>query len=491
MGKDREGKYHPPKGKPSGVAKTEGIVGLQDINSDTINDYLDIAEKYTEGEEQPAANVRVRHPNRNVDKKEERRADKKDNNNDRNTVDKSRTDTNTSDFSSDEPQQEFLRSLSKEQFAYLVNYTADVCISLYIPTSPSGVDKNEQKDTIVFKAVLQQITHQLKQKYFDEDTIERLLKPGYDLLQNDSFWYSMTDGLAVFLSDGHFKYFKMPIAPNSEIVINSSFYISPLIPIITSKDYFYVLVLSKKQAKLYRADAFGMIHIPIAEMPKGVDDVVHFEEKDDQKLFRTGSSGDGGGANFHGIGAGKPDDKKNIALYFDEVDETVWKEILHTENVPLLLAGVEYLIPIYKSVAEYKYIWNDSLTGSYEHEDSNVLYQQARQKLIPYFEQRENKALEIYGNQSATALTSSIAEDVIPAAYYGRVSRLFALKDEHIWGQFDEQKNELTIHDVQQEGDECLVDKAIIKTLLTGGEVYVLTKDRMPANSKIASVMRY
>jgi hypothetical protein len=35
------------------------------------------------------------------------------------------------------------------------------------------------------------------------------------------------------------------------------------------------------------------------------------------------------------------------------------------------------------------------------------------------------------------------------------------------------------------------MDKAIIKTLLNGGEVFIVEKDQMPANSKLAALMRY
>jgi hypothetical protein len=301
----------------------------------------------------------------------------------------------------------------------------------------------------------------------------------------------MTAGFAAFISDGVFKYMKMPVAPKEEILINTSFYITPLLPVIGNTDYFYLLVLSKKQATLYRGDAFGMYPVIVDELPNGVDDVVHIEEKDDQKLWRTGSSGAGGGANYHGIGAGKPDDKENIAMYFDEVDETLFKYVLNKENVPLLLAGVEYLIPIYKSVAKYKPIWDNAITGSHEHEDINSLYQLAREKMAPYFEERHTKALTAYWNQSATALTSSTPSAVIPAAHYKQVWHLFVQKDEHIWGTFDEMNNKLIIHDTQQEGDECLIDKAVIKTILNAGDVHVLPKEKMPAQSKIAAVMRY
>lgn len=318
-----------------------------------------------------------------------------------------------------------------------------------------------------------------------------MLKPGYDLLRDENFWSDLSEGLAVYIADGFFRYIKLPVNPHDEVLINSTFFLTPLIPVITSRDYFYVLVLSKKQAKLYRADEFGIQFINVPGMPRGVEDVVHFEQKDDEDLFRTDTQGAGAGASYHGMGTGRPDHKTNLAMYFDEVDETLWKEVLNRENVPLLLAGVEYLIPIYKEVAKYKPIWDEALTGSHEHENPQTLYQQARSIMEPYFQERIVKALNAYGNQSATELTTSIPEDVIPAAHYGRIAQLFALKGEHIWGTFDEMNNQLTMHSAQQDSDECLVDKSVIKTLLNGGEVFLLTEDKMPGRSKLAAIMRY
>jgi hypothetical protein len=488
MGKDREGKFHPRKGKPSGSLK-EGA-GLQPLNTSAFETNLEMADKYTEGEEQPATNVHVRHPNRNVDKREERQRTK-ETQRFNNPSNKSLNETFVAERS-ETVVEELPAMLSKDQFTQLANFQRSCCVSVYLcTTATTSVETNRQKDFIAFKNKLQQLTASLKDRNMDQTQIEMILKPGYDLLRNEEFWSNLSLGLAVYMAEGFFKFIRLPFLAKDEMLINSSFYLTPLIPVMTARDYFYVLVLSKKQAKLYRADAFSMQYVPVPGMPRGVDDVVHFEEKGDQDLFRTDSAGAGAGANYHGIGTGRPDHKTDLAMYFDEVDETLWKEVLNKENVPLLLVGVEYLIPIYKQVAKYKPIWDDAITGSHEHEDITALYQQVRTKMQPYFDERVNKALNVYGNQSATDLTSSIPDDIIPAAHYGRVSQLFALKGEHIWGRFDEMNNELTYHAARQGDDECLVDKTVIKTLLTGGEVFILPEEKMPAPGKLAALMRY
>ena len=485
MGKDREGKFHPRKGKPSASMKAENV-GLKPIDSRTQAAHDEIADKYTVGDEEPAPHLHLRHRNRNLDKREERQTSK---------TDQKKATGNKQSVLVEQPVQKISEELpsvlTKEEFATLASFQSDTCISVFMQTHPAGAEVNEHVDNTAFKTMLRQVGAKLKQKGFDSDAIEVLLKPGYNLLSNDKFWRNLSHGLAAFMANGFFKLLRMPLAPKDELVINSTFHLTPLLPMITQNDYFYLLVLSKKQARLYRADAFGMVYIPVSEVPRGVDDVVHFEEKDDQKLFRTGSSGAGGGANYHGIGSGKPDDKENIAMYFDEVDESLFKAVLHAEHVPLLLAGVDYLIPIYKQVAKYKPIWRDAITGNKDYEDLNSLYQEARKKMEPYFEERHNKALEAYANSSGTHLTSSSPEDVIPAAYYKRVWHLFVQHDQHIWGSFDEMNNRLIIHASQEDGDENLIDKAILKTVMNAGEVHLLPKDRMPSQSPIAALMRY
>jgi hypothetical protein len=484
MGKDREGKFHPSKGKPSGTGK-EIDQQLHLSAPGAYENYLEIANKYTDGPAEEVANVRVRHPNRNVDKFEDRVVEKRESK--ANT--KMRGEPGAA-IQRDIQPDEYL-ALTKEAFQELANYHASRCVTIYLATHESGVAVNEKFDAIAFKTKLQQVASRLRELNTSQTLIDRLLDPGYKLLKNESFWRRLSPGLVIFMAEGKFSYYRMPYVPKEDVMINTSFYLAPLIPVMTQKDYFYLLVISKKQARFYKADAFGMVHIPIPEMPNGVEDVVHFEEKDDQKLFRTGSSGAGGGANYHGVGAGKPDDKENIAMYLDEVDETLWKEVLNTQKVPLVLAGVEYLLPIYRQVAQYNHIWPEALTGSHEHDELHHLYQQARKIMEPYFRERFQKALTDYGNHSVSQLTSSVPEDVIPAAFYGRVAQLFAVQGDHLWGTFDEQDNVLTIHSTQQEGDECLLDKAVIKTLLNGGEVFLVSKEEMPSDSQLAALMRY
>lgn len=67
MGKDKNGTYVPPKGRPSGSGR-EGS-GLRDALA--VNDPekdQELSDKYLETPDETAANVHLKHHNRNVDK---------------------------------------------------------------------------------------------------------------------------------------------------------------------------------------------------------------------------------------------------------------------------------------------------------------------------------------------------------------------------------------------------------------------------------------
>jgi hypothetical protein len=70
MGKDRTGTFVPKKGRPSGSGKeTTGLrdaFAINDLDKDN-----ELADKYLDSPDEPAANVPLRHKNRNVNKGEE------------------------------------------------------------------------------------------------------------------------------------------------------------------------------------------------------------------------------------------------------------------------------------------------------------------------------------------------------------------------------------------------------------------------------------
>lgn len=494
MGKDDNGVFHPGKGRPSGANKEEGL-GLQPTDPEKMDDYIETTEKYTVGADELDPSVTVRHPNRNTTKGE---TNFKPNNN-------SGGGNRSANYrSSVVPQgngegvttiEQLPGTLTRERFTELANYKGDKCISIYLKTHPSGTAVNEQHDIVNFKNQLQNLNKRLSEEGMDGNEIQQLLAPGYELLQNNNFWTTQTPGLAVFLSHDYCKYIKMPVAPaTEELVIEPTFYITPLVQVITREEYFYILVISKQCAKMFKADYWGIQPVPL-DLPQSIEEVKRLSSLD-ATTFRSGETGSRGPTysqegSYHGIGGGNPNDKDNALVYFEAVDDELWDQLLNKENAPLLLAGVEYILPIYRNASDYKHIWPEVLTGNRERQEMTTLYADAMEVMKPYFDQRQNKALENYGNNTGSGLSTDKVEEIIPAAYYAKIDTLFVCKGEHLFGTFDEMANQLQMHTTSDEGGEDLIDNAVEKTIANGGSVFLLDKTQMPSGAAIAAIMRY
>ncbi len=51
--------------------------------------------------------------------------------------------------------------------------------------------------------------------------------------------------------------------------------------------------------------------------------------------------------------------------------------------------------------------------------------------------------------------------------------------------------NKINYLDESIENAQDLIDNAVVKTLLNGGEVFLLERDKMPADSQLAAIFRY
>jgi hypothetical protein len=486
MGKDREGKFHPKKGRPSGEGNTKGFDSHADAGA--IEQQIKLED--TLPLKETGAPETMRHPNRKTDKTRRRSAPL----NSRKRP--SRTTATVSADSIQHPVEDpiidegITYGMSRTEFQDLDKQKGNHFFSFYLTTHQSGVEVNEQHDRIAFKTAVQKLATQLEQAG-ETGPREVLLTMTEPLLSKDPFWRRQSKGLAVLITDGFIRVIKLPYAPGNFAESNKKFFLRPLLPLIMNDEYYYVLLLSKKQAKVFRADRFSIAPVSIPELPDGIEDVVHFEEKNNEGLFRTGSSGGGGGANYHGLGESGPDHKENIAMYAKEVDRTLHQFLLGKESVPLVLAGVGYLLNIFRKTSTYGHIWEEQVEGNVEYTDLATLHQDVHKLMEPYFESRLRRAIDAYGVKSDTSRVSSQPAEIIPAAHYSRISHLFVQEGHEMWGTFNELSNSIVMHNMREEGDESLVDRAVVKTIVNGGDVHILPERQMPNSGGLAAVMRF
>jgi hypothetical protein len=159
--------------------------------------------------------------------------------------------------------------------------------------------------------------------------------------------------------------------------------------------------------------------------------------------------------------------------------------------VPLVLAGVDYLHPIYKEVNTYPHLMEGGVGGNPERLSAKELHAQAWTVVRPYFQKAQDEAVDQYKQFISSGRASNRVRKIILAASHGRIELLFVVPDFQQWGTFDPSTDEIHLHKKEKTGDEDLLEFTAIQTLLNGGNVYVVEPGTMPDTGSLAAVFRY
>ena len=187
---------------------------------------------------------------------------------------------------------------------------------------------------------------------------------------------------------------------------------------------------------------------------------------------------------------GTDDEKDNILRYFQQVDKGL-HELLHNEKAPLVLAGVDYLLPIYQKANTYAHLIDQGLQGNPDKLRTEDVHLQALPIVEPYFQKAQREVFDFYREYAGTERVSNTTGKIVLAAFYGRVENLFVAVNEEQWGIFDPVSNIVHIHKEARFNDDDLLDVAATQTLLHGGSVYAVDRAQMPDEGLLAAVFRY
>ncbi|MGE5439108.1 MAG: hypothetical protein ACM3UR_04570, partial [Bacteroidota bacterium] len=235
------------------------------------------------------------------------------------------------------------------------------CVSIYIPTSRRGTEVIQA--SIRLKNQLRDIDRQLKEKDVNPLLINEILTPAQDVVDDEFFWNHQEDSLAIFLAKGESHMYRLAINIDEQSNISNRFFIKPLIPALSQINAFYIMFLDRKNLKLFRANPFGYEEVDLKNVVTNMDDALQLDESE-QREFRGAEGGAHRASLYVGPGYGTDDAKKekDIRRFFQRADKGIFNTV-KGENLPMVLSGVEYLLPIFKSASSYPNIAEEGVAG--------------------------------------------------------------------------------------------------------------------------------
>ncbi len=383
-----------------------------------------------------------------------------------------------------------MKQLSRGELEALMERREGACVSLYAPMVKAGPET--QQNAIRFKNLVRKASEALEAHGLTPKQVEALLRPAADLIDDTPFWQHQSEGLAIFLADGFFRYYRVPVEVRELALVEERFHLKPLLPLLSGDGRFYVLALSQKRARLLEATRHSVRELDLGDLPTSLDEAVGYEVEETHIQYHTGTKTSRAGDSpvYHGQGGGEDDAKAEIRKFFSLLDRGV-AELIGDRSAPLVLAGVEFLFAIYRQASSYPGLIEAGIPGNPDDLTPEDLHRKAWPLVEPVFTRSQETAADRYGALAGTGQASSQLEEVITAAADGRVETLFVALGTRRWGSFDPDGRKVELADHDGPGHEDLVDFAAIQTLLKGGRVFAVQPENVPEQAPLAAVYRY
>ena len=104
----------------------------------------------------------------------------------------------------------------------------------------------------------------------------------------------------------------------------------------------------------------------------------------------------------------------------ESVADAALRETLRDQRAPMILAGVQYLLPIYRDVSSYGFVAKDELPGNPDHLSEHELHSRTWPMIKAHVADAQQEAAAKYRKLAGTGKTSDDLRSIVPAAHQGQ-----------------------------------------------------------------------
>ncbi|MCB0585396.1 MAG: hypothetical protein KDD06_08745 [Phaeodactylibacter sp.] len=383
---------------------------------------------------------------------------------------------------------------NEKRFKDLFERRGNHLVSVFIPTYRAN---HSQEDRLRLKNALLEASRQLEEHGFQKQEARAYLEKAFELLENQRFFTELSDGLCLFVGEDFFSWEVLPVNFNPYVFVGNRFYLRPVLPVLTGQSRFFLLALSQNEVRFFEGHQHSITPVRIDDLvPGSMEEMFEMSDVKEHLQHHSGQGARRGKqgsreAVYHGQASGKDDHKDDIKKYFKEIDRGLM-EMLYDETPPMVIAAVDYLVPLYREVNRYPHLLDENVSGNPEGEGPVALHERAWAIIGRYYREKQEEKKTSFREAMAQDKASAGLTEIIPAAINGRVEALYVNKDYHTYGLFDEEKNSITIHEKRRPNSQELLGMAAVMAYLQGGAVQILEREDMPVPaSNINAVFRY
>lgn len=254
-----------------------------------------------------------------------------------------------------------------------------LCLSVYVPL----LDPNEttSPNRIEFKNLLKEAEAALLTAGASKSVVEKTLQPARHLMNDRELWPPRHNSLTLFMHPDFFRYYHLPTSATPYLLtVETGFNLGPLLEIMAANQPYYVLALSHKNVRLYEADRYHLKRLRLKHFPTDMKQALNIDEypnwRETHTIAPTYSYSGKGSEAVHGQYNVRQVDKDLLAEFFHLIDKQL-RPFLRLKKWPLIIMGVEYLLPLYHQANSSSYLVKGGVTGNFEKASLDTIHKKA------------------------------------------------------------------------------------------------------------------
>lgn len=311
--------------------------------------------------------------------------------------------------------------------------------------------------------------------------------------EEDDFWRHQEVGLTVFLAPSFSRVHKLPLVVTEELVVGIHFHIKSLLPILDDPGPFRLLTISTRHTRLYQGSRWTFAEVEGIGLPQGVGLIADATQYENTRSAAPTGRSSGGLDEAQSPGETPEALRKTELIELLRRIAATLEPSIRADPVPLILAAHPEIQGHFHGIVSWRELRADGIAANPDAMRPDELHRRAYKLIAAERDAVRTKALQRLNmllNTRAGKATMRL-DEIVKAARYGRVDKLFLSGDEHLWGIFDEARNSVVAHGSRSPGDADLLDYAAVMTLRQGGDVRLVERPALPMSAPAAAILRY
>jgi hypothetical protein len=359
--------------------------------------------------------------------------------------------------------------------------TPGPCVTLVL----AGSDSGNGAGAIENKSALNKVRAELRSRGVDPEATLKSIDDAVRMFREEN---RVNRSVAVLNSPAGTQVFAVNSTIPAMFEVGDRFHARTLLAAMESEKHFYILALSQNRTRILECTESTSQEIPFPDdFPTSLAEAKQTRQPD--HVLDGGSAGGPSNGAMGRVMFGTSTDREAkdeyMLHFFSQIDKAV-NAALKGSKGPLIPVGVESELALYSRINTYSWLVEAGVHGAADGLDGREIHTRALELLDQQSTQPGAQVPSDFDKRVGTGHASTHIQDIVAAAWEGRVSHLFFQRNAQYVGTFDPVRQRVKHSDT---GD--LIEDAIWQTLLHGGIAQVVSGAAMPKGVPVCAVFRY